>query len=127
MADPADDLAFGAIGQKRERLVPRIALHAGNPNLDQFVRLERARRFRDHGVADAGLADEDDRLQPMRKTAEMAALFVRQFHDAILLRSRRPGPRRPACPRYRRLRRISSARGYKSQGFAICFCEVIVI
>jgi len=91
MADPADDLAFGAIGQRCERVVSRIALHAGDFDLDQFMGLERPRRFRDDGVAHASLADEDNRLQPMGEAAEMTALLVGQVHEMILQRGRRAG------------------------------------
>lgn len=84
MADSADHLAVGSGRERRERLVPLIAFHVGHSHLDQFMCLERPRGLRDDGIADAGLADPNDRLQSVGKAPKLTALLVGKVHGAHL-------------------------------------------
>jgi len=46
-----------------QRLLPLVAFEATRPNLDQFVRVERAPDLRQHGVAESFLPQLKDRIQ----------------------------------------------------------------
>src|SRR5690606_23409962 len=87
MADAADELAAGPLREGVERVVALVALHAGDPDLDQLVRVERAVCFCQHRFADAGLADLDDGLQRVAEPAQMFTLLFRERHAMSSSRS----------------------------------------
>ncbi len=77
MADLADRLALRAGGEGFERRITGLPIHAADPDFHELVVFEGARRFGDHPVGEAGIADEDDRLQGMPEAAQMLALLFR--------------------------------------------------
>ncbi len=69
----ADDLHAGGaefFGELQESRFPLIAVATGNAYLDQFVRGQGAVDLLDDGVGQAGVAEQNDRIQMVRSAAQ---------------------------------------------------------
>ena len=58
-----------------ERRIAHGALGTAHANLDQFVIVQGPRRLGDHGLGEAGVADQDDGFEGVGEAAQVAALF----------------------------------------------------
>jgi hypothetical protein len=94
VADPTDERAARSLRKAGERRIAHGALGTAHANLDQFVIVQGPRRLGDHGLGEAGVADQDDGFEGVGEALEVATLFVGDFHGADCSRNR--SPQRPA-------------------------------
>jgi hypothetical protein len=66
-------VGFEPGAEVRHPLRARLAIVARRPHLDEFVGLERAIDFQEHGVREPLVADDDDRTQLVGLGAQFAA------------------------------------------------------
>jgi len=91
-------------------VVPIVGCEA---DLDELVQVERNLELGEHGVADAGGADADHRMQMVGAGAQRTFVFSRQWRHSDALASRRSGPGRAFMgghhSNWRRRRTVSRA------------------
>lgn len=75
--DAMHECATRAFRECGEQGVPGIAVTAGPLNLDELMVEQGAGRLFGDRIGEALFAEADDRVQWMRQTAQMAALFLR--------------------------------------------------
>jgi len=84
MPDALHERAAGAPLELGEHLIAGIAIAPAGFDLHEFVVVQGAARFRDYAFAQAGIAEQDDRLQGVAQAAQVFALFFTEFHPRIL-------------------------------------------
>ena len=84
MADPTDERAARSLRKAGERRIAHGALGTAHANLDEFVIVQGPRRLGDHGLGEAGIADQDDGFEGVGEATQISALFFGRFHGEIL-------------------------------------------
>lgn len=87
MPNTPDECAAGPLGEARQGFIARGALGTTHSNLDEFVVVQGPRGFGDHGLGEAGVADQDDGFEGVGEALEVAALLFGDVHDTDCTRN----------------------------------------
>lgn len=86
MTDPLNQHRLGRRANRPDRGLARFAILGVDPDLDQFVMIERQQDFVQDRRRDAAVADDHDRLASMGQGFEMTFLRIGErehesYHD----------------------------------------------
>lgn len=84
MTDSMHQCAACSCSQILEGLLPGAAVLAANLDLDQFVVEQCSRGFVYDALGEAGVPDQDHRLERVRESAQVLPLLFIQVHPRIL-------------------------------------------
>jgi hypothetical protein len=84
VTNPRHHDAAAALRQCDQSRVSFHAVDSGQPNLDQFVIVERSQGLGNHGIGEAGIAHQDHWFKGVRQAFQMPALFFGKLHGSIM-------------------------------------------
>ena len=80
IADALNQCRGAVVAELSDDVVPRIPVADPYADLDEFVMVERRFVFGEHRVAQAGIADHDQRFELVTEAAQVLFLVFTEIH-----------------------------------------------